>query len=183
MSLHFQMWKLFFVVSQHIQKWKFMPGKNSHLSIILHSIENLSTLYFKIGCFMTQLLPKLLVEQHLVWYFHRFLGIVSVRGYSPELPCSQTENRVHKGCRNKRLLIPSPCHMPTFFFLYIDVKIFNCFFLFKTFLFFPMAWRCVSKIEYFMHVSEAFHDQEFKRKMRTETGKSTLGGNNSNVTH
>lgn len=35
-----------------------------------------------------------------------------------------------------RLLIPSRWHMPTFFFLYIDVKIFNCFFLFNTFLFF-----------------------------------------------
>lgn len=93
-----------------------------------------------------------------------------------------TENRILKDCRNKRLLFLSSFHMPTFFFLYIDVKISNCFVLFNNLCFFPMAWRRVSKMEYFTHVSKAFHDQEFKRKMWTETEKSSLGGNNSNVT-
>lgn len=40
-----------------------------------------------------------------------------------------TENRILKDCRNKRFLFLSPFHMSTFFFLYIDVKISNCFVL------------------------------------------------------
>lgn len=94
-----------------------------------------------------------------------------------------TENRILKDCRNERFLFLSPFHMSTFFFLYIDVKISNCFVLFNNLWdFFPMAWRRVSKMEYFTHISKVFHDQEFKRKMWTETEKSSLGGNNSNVT-
>lgn len=45
--------------------------------------------------------------------------------------------------------------------------------------FFSCGLRHVSKIEYYMHVFKAFHDQEFKRKMWTEAGERILGGNNS----
>lgn len=137
---------------------------------------------------MVQLLPKLLLEQCPVWYFRSdFWALYLWEDILQNLLTKKqgeflTENRAHKDCRNKRLLMLSPCHMPALFLLYIDAKISYCFVLFNTLLFSPMAWRCVSKIEYFMHVSKAFQDQEFKMKMWTETGKSTLGGNNSNVT-